>query len=75
MNVVLTLQDIKKRYPDEWLLIGEPELDASYHLIAGEVLAHSPSRDVIYAQLIKARGKSVTIEHTGPVPADLAVIL
>ena len=75
MNAMLTFQEIKKRYPGEWLLVGEPELDSSLKLIAGEVLAHSPSRDDIYRQLVKARGKSVSIEHTGPVPPDLAVVL
>ncbi len=75
MNAVLTFQQIKKRYPGEWLLIGEPELDASLKVVAGQVLAHSSSRDEIYRQLIKAKGKSVSIEHSGPVPRDLAVVL
>ena len=75
MNAALTFQEIKDRYPGEWLLIGEPELDSDLNLIAGEVLAHSPSREEIYRQLTTVRGKSVTIEHTGPVPADLAVVL
>jgi len=75
MSVVLTFQEIRSRYPGEWLLIGEPALDSSFHLISGEVLAHSPSRDEIYRQLMHVRGKRVSIEYAGTVPHDLAVAL
>jgi hypothetical protein len=55
--------------------VGEPEVDASLNLVSGEVLAHSPSREEIYRQLLHVKGKRISIEYTGKVPADLAVAL
>jgi hypothetical protein len=75
MNAALTFQQIKDRYPGEWVLVGEPEVDASLNLVSGEVLAHSPSREEIYRQLLHVKGKRISIEYTGKVPADLAVAL
>ena len=75
MKTALTVEQIKNSYPGEWLLVGEPELDSCLNLVAGHVLAHSPSREEIYRQLLQVKGRRVSIEYTGKVPADLAVAL
>jgi hypothetical protein len=73
VNAIVNFQDIKDRYPGEWLLIGEPVLDPSFNVISGEVLAHSPSRDEIYHQLAQVPAKRVSVEYAGAVLADLVV--
>jgi len=75
MKAGLTFQEMKAKYPGEWLLIGDPELDPSFHAKSGKVLAHSRSRDEIYRQLARVPGKRVSVEYAGQVPADLAVAL
>jgi hypothetical protein len=75
MNAILTFREIKGRYPGEWVLLGNPEMDADLNVTAGRVLAHSASREEIYRQLLQAEARSVAIEYAGPVPADLAVVL
>jgi hypothetical protein len=75
MKAVLTFQEMKAKYPGEWLLIGDPELDASLHAKSGKVLAHSRSRDEVYGELTRVRGKRVSVEYAGEIPADLAVAL
>lgn len=75
MKAALTFQEMKSQYPGEWLLVGEARLNPSLEVISGDVLAHSPSRDEIYRQLAHVRGKRVSIEYAGIVPADLAVAL
>ena len=40
-----SIEDIKTSYPDEWIVLGNPELD-EYHsdFISGVVLYHSPDK-------------------------------
>ncbi|MDR2585833.1 MAG: hypothetical protein LBC84_06405 [Prevotellaceae bacterium] len=48
MNV--EINDIKRRYPDEWILLGNPEIDEiNQAILSGIVLYHSPDkREVCY---------------------------
>ena len=39
-----SIEDIKKSYPDEWILLGDPEKDEYNRTIAGVVLYHSPDK-------------------------------
>jgi hypothetical protein len=50
-------------------------MDDQLQVIAGEVLAHSPDRDELYAALPLGRGKDVAIECFAQIPEDLAFIL
>ena len=45
-----SIEDIKSSYPDEWILLGNPERDEQRHvLLSGVVLYHSPDkREVCY---------------------------
>jgi len=72
---ILTLEEIQQRYPHQWVLIVEPEVDKYLNVIRGKVLAHSPDRDEAYSQFPLRKGKPVAIEYTGPIPDDLAVML
>jgi hypothetical protein len=44
------IDDMKKNYPDEWILLGDPESDKSdIHILSGILLYHSPDkREVAY---------------------------
>jgi hypothetical protein len=44
------IDDMKKNYPDEWILLGNPERDESrLHILSGILLYHSPDkREVAY---------------------------
>ncbi|WP_293143353.1 MULTISPECIES: hypothetical protein [unclassified Microcoleus] len=72
---ILTLEEIYSLYPDEWVLIVNPELDEELSVIRGEVLAHATERDEIYSKLSLRNGKSVAIEYTGAIPDNIVMIL
>ncbi len=72
---ILSLEEIFSLYPDEWVLIVNPELDEELNVIRGEVLAHATERDEIYSKLSLRNGKSVAIEYTGSIPNNIAVML
>jgi len=44
------IDDIKKSYPDEWILLGNPEIDKQKQaILSGVLLYHSPDkREVSY---------------------------
>jgi len=46
----VTIDEIKKFYPDEWVLLGNPEINEQKQLIlSGVLLYHSPDkREVCY---------------------------
>ena len=39
-----SIDDIKKSYPDEWIILGEPEMDEYRNFISGIVLYHSSNK-------------------------------
>jgi hypothetical protein len=52
-----SIDDIKKSYPDEWILLGDPEEDEYGKDISGVVLYHSPDkREVAYLGKPLAKG-------------------
>ncbi|MGH7798382.1 MAG: hypothetical protein ACREQ2_26255 [Candidatus Binatia bacterium] len=70
---LLTKEKIKTKYPDQWLLLEDGELDASTSLRKGRVLAHSKDRDEIHRALRKHSGH-LCIHFTGSLPPDTGVI-
>ena len=46
----IRIEDIKKSYPDEWILLGNPEVDKQKQtILSGVLLYHSPDkREVCY---------------------------
>ena len=71
----MTLQEIQQQYPDEWVLIEFTELDEGLKVVAGEVVAHSPNKEVIYKELVELENEKIAIEFTGDGPEELAYLL
>lgn len=68
-------KEIVEKFNDEWVLIEVKEVDESYNLKEGDVIAHSKDKSEIYEQLLKLKDKNLYIEYTGKIPEDLAVVL
>jgi hypothetical protein len=75
MSAVLTYDEIKKRYPDEWILIADAELDEELNVVRGEVVAHSKDRDEVYLKILAIKGRSFAIEYNGEPPEGWAAAL
>ena len=43
-GVARNIEDIKASYPDEWIVLGDPETDEYDRTISGVVLYHSPDK-------------------------------
>jgi hypothetical protein len=75
MGEVLSFEAIQDRYDGEWVLVAYTELDQDLRPIAGEVIAHSTERDVVYDALSRRGDRGVAIECFVKAAADMAFIL
>jgi hypothetical protein len=71
----LTWEEIKQRYPDEWVLIEFTALDAALQVVQGEVIAHSPHKEEINKKLLELENEQIAIEFTGEMPEEPAYLL
>ncbi len=73
---IMTIEEIRLCYPNEWVIIADTESDANFNVIRGQVLAHSPERDMIDQVLMDySQMPSLAIEYTGAISDDYAVML
>ena len=79
----LTMQQIRAKYPNEWILVGNPDLGDPYmcgpiakRLITGIVLYHSKDKRAlgINAKFVR-EGYRVTIVFTGEIPKNRRIWL
>lgn len=75
MDEILTLAEIEERYPSEWMLVADPELDDQVEVVRGRVVCHSKDRDEVYQRAVQLRFKRTGFMYAGTVPEGTAVIL
>ncbi|MEW6066672.1 MAG: hypothetical protein AB1610_00005 [Nitrospirota bacterium] len=68
-------KEIIEQFKDEWVLVDVKEVDENFNLIEGDVLAHSKDKEELYRKLLEIRPKNFSIEYTGKIPEELAVVL
>ena len=66
--------EIKKRYPEEWVLLGEPETEKGLSISSGILIAHNPNRSEIYQKQRNLEG-DYTILFTGEIAKDKIFVL
>ncbi|MCT7956966.1 hypothetical protein [Laspinema palackyanum] len=72
---LLSMEEIKRRYPQEWVLIAYKRLNRDQSVQSGELLAHSPDCDEIENRLLEFRNQPLAIEYTGPFIPDHAGVM
>lgn len=75
MAEILTLEQIEERFPSEWVLLEDPELNENQEVLRGRLLWHSKDRDEVDDKALELRPKSSALFYTGPFPADMEVVL
>ena len=68
-------QKIVETYKDEWVLVEVIKIDSRMKIKEGKVLYHSKDKNEIYNKLIDLKPKKFSIEYTGKIPEELAVVL
>jgi hypothetical protein len=75
MGDLLSYDEIKARFPSEWVLVGDPQTDDSLELVAGRVLCHSADRDEVDRKLLELRPARFALRYLGTMPENTALVL
>ena len=65
-----TIEAIKERYKDEWVLVEVLETDELNTPIKGRVIAHSRNRDDTYDAMLKFKVKHWYHFYAGEIPKE-----
>lgn len=75
MEEFLSLDQIKSRFPCEWVLLVEPEESDDLEVRGGRVLFHSPSSEELYRKAAELRPGQFATVYTGEIPEDMEYAL
>lgn len=75
MNEVMTAAEIESRFASEWVLVEDPQTDASLEVRSGKVRWHSKDRDEVYRKAAELRPKPFAMLYTGALPDGSAIVL
>jgi hypothetical protein len=73
MDDVLTWDEIVEKYPDEWVLIDEPETTPGLDIIRGRLLGHDPELEPVERLDNQIRPRDAALSFTGS-PIDRGVV-
>ena len=65
MGIRLTADEVQSRYPDEWVLLGDLEIDDRDQLVAGTLLSHSPNKADVHREVRAHQPGHFAIYFTG----------
>ena len=72
---VLSVEEIYRRFPGEWVLLADPEVDRNQNVLCGKLVWHSKGRDEVYQKDIDLRLRESATLYTGTMPEGTAIIL
>jgi hypothetical protein len=77
MSEILSMDEIKRRFDSEWVIVADPELDPGLNVLSGRVIVHGPDRDEVYARLLgmDPRPRHLASLYLGRFPDDMAIVL
>lgn len=76
MNEILTVAEMKERYPGEWVLVGEAQTNPpSLRVVAGRVLAHSTDPDEVYRQIAAHQPGDLALVNFVELPQGTELLL
>jgi hypothetical protein len=75
MSDALPFAQIEMQFPNEWVLIEDPQTNDALEVQSGRVLAHSKDRDELHQQVMTLRPSRFAVLFTGTYPEDAVIIL
>jgi hypothetical protein len=73
----LKLEDIKKQFPDQWILLEVTKSDENDETIEAKPLYHHPNKEKVIqemGQFTRGSGVILSVEFTGEIPEEWAVM-
>jgi hypothetical protein len=76
MSQVMSRAEIEAQFPDEWVLVVNPETGPDQRIRSGVVAAHSKDRSEVHRMALETRARHIAIWFNGdPIPAGMKVLL
>jgi hypothetical protein len=75
MNEVLTIDEIRARYPSEHVLLEDPQTNEHQQVVGGRVLWHGKDREEVYHKAVELRPRHSAFVFTGPTPEHVVFVL
>ncbi len=75
MKKIMTVKEIYKKFPDEWIFVKDPKFGKSSEVKKGTVLFHSKNRDEMYLKAVELSPKHSAFLYTGSIPKGTVVVL
>ncbi|HKP52518.1 MAG TPA: hypothetical protein VJ183_07690 [Chloroflexia bacterium] len=75
MGEIMTIEEIKERFPAEWVFVEDAETTEVLEVIRGKVLWHSKDKDELYDKMAASPHKSGALVYTGVAPKDMVFVL
>jgi len=75
MNEVLTFDEMRRRFIDEYVLVSDPETDNGPDILGGLVLYHAKDREEVLDKCIEIRPKFYAVVYTGELDPDMEFAL
>ncbi len=77
MSEVLPIAEIIRRYPQQWVLLGDLVGTDEPDVHAGRVLYHGPDRTAVTQEVLRIRrdrSERFAVAHTGELAGDPVVV-
>jgi hypothetical protein len=71
----MKIEEIEASFPDEWILVIDPDTGPDLKVRSGIVAAHSKDRDEVYRTGIALKPKRAAVWYNGEPPADAVFVL
>ncbi len=74
----MTMEEIEAQFKNEWVLVGDPELDEYLEVVRGMVLCHSADRDEFdraAREFYGSETRHFASFYNGEIPEGMAILL
>lgn len=74
-DTILSLAEIEKQFPEQWVLVENPQTDESLEVKGGKVRWHGSDREEAYRQAAELRPRRFAMLFTGSIPEGTEIVI
>lgn len=72
---IITIEQMRARYPSQWVLVGDPRTNELHEVLAGRVLWHSTNRSEIDSKDREFQPPVAAVIYLGGWPEGMECVL
>jgi hypothetical protein len=71
----MTIQEIESTYPQEYVLLDDPETDQHQEILSGRLIWHTKDDDEIWRKAHELQSRHIAVFYVGGPDEDVAYVL